>query len=404
MKLKWLLLVFLLFGALIQTTSLADNRNDLQLLQEDTDEDEDSETHTEDDDDETDTEDEDDGKDEDDEDDEDTEDEKDEKEDAYERELEITQEEFKFEIESELKFGESKDEIEISFKVEDEAEIEFEYKIEAGSTESELKYEIEFQKIIEYVDIGVVGNGYQKGEEVSEYDIEDVAWNPILYTTEVVDVTGANINVITAETSDGVLVLVMKIAESLLDLENGVTLSPNSLKIDVEIHNFPYNTTGSSLAIKSKLKSETEFKVEDDTTEEGTGFAFDESQVSIGLGFFSWAETAVADGNVISVVSSTLEATTEEEQDEDKLETEIEQKIFFSFNASDAKDIVWDPKVGVVSQGTQELIQSIEVKYDQLKNDGDSSALPGFSFWMVLLSISTIYVIVIRMRSYKVRK
>lgn len=373
MKIIKLFLILLLLGALIQTSSLVNARDDLTLLQE-TDDDED-ETET-DDDDETESEDE--------TDDEDDEEEKAEKESAYERELEITQEDYKFEIESELKFGENKDQIEIEFKIEDEAEIDFEYKTEVGSTESELSYEVEFQEIVEYVDIGVVGNGYQDGEEVSEYDIEDVDWNPISYTTEIVN--GANVNVIRAETSDGVFVLVMKIAEALLDLENGVTLTPNSLKIDVEIHNFPYNNTGSSLALKSKLKSETEFKVEGDSTEETTGFAFDESQVSIGLGFFSWAETALADGDVVSVVSSTLEATTEEEQDDDKLETEVEQKIFFSFNTTDAQDIVWDPKVGVISEGTVQQIAAIESKYAA----GDSSSAPGFGFWMILVSLGVV--------------
>ncbi|MHA2276412.1 MAG: hypothetical protein ACXAC2_11615, partial [Candidatus Kariarchaeaceae archaeon] len=258
----------------------------------------------------------------------DDEDEDEEIKNAYEREVQIEQRSDSFKIESEFKIGENKDQIQIEFDVEDEAEIEFEYKIEAGSVESELEFEVEFQEIIEYVDLGSVGDGYQDGEEVFEYDIEDVDWKPINYTTEVVD--GANINVIRAETNDSVFVLIMRVAESLLDLESGVTLAPNTLKIDIEIHNFPYTQTGSSLAIKSKLKSETEFKVEDDTIEEGSGFAFDESQVAIGFGFFSWAESALADGTEISVVSSALEATTEEEQDDDKLETEVEQKMFFS--------------------------------------------------------------------------
>ncbi len=379
MKIIKFFLILLLLGALMQTSSLVNARDDLGLLDDDeTDGDDHTDDHDEtDDDDHTDDHD----------DDEDSEDEKDEKDDAYKRELEITQEEDKFQIKSKLKLGENKDQIEIEFKVEDEAEIEFEYKIEADSVESELEYEVEFQEIIEYIDIGVVGNGYQDGEEVSEYDIEDVDWNPISYTTEIVN--GANVNVIRAETSDGVFVLVMKIAEALLDLENGVTLTPNSLKIDVEIHNFPYNNTGSSLALKSKLKSETEFKVDDDTTEETTGLAFDESQVTIGLGFFSWAETALADGNVVSVVSSTLEVTTEEEQDDDKLETEIEQKMFFSFNTTDAQDIVWDPKVGVISEGTVQEIAAIESKYAV----EESSSLPGFGFWMILVSLGIFQVL-----------
>ena len=66
--------------------------------------------------------------------------------------------------------------------------------------------------------------------------------------------------------------------------------------------------------------------------------------------------------------------------------------MYFSFITTNAAEIVWDPKVGVVSEGTQNLIAAIESKYGA----GSGSSLPGFGFWMILVSLGTLQVIRIK--------
>ena len=114
-------------------------------------------------------------------------------------------------------------------------------------------------------------------------------------------------------------------------------------------------------------------------------------------GFFSWAETAMADGSIVSVISSALES--DDDADEDLEEGKTSGRMYFSFNATSVQDIVWDPKVGVQSQGTQVQLDAIASKYVELRGvSSDDSSLPGFGFWMILVSLGAIQVLRIKKR------
>lgn len=297
-----------------------------------------------------------------------------EKEAAYERQVEMEKENKKFKIQSELKNGASKDKFEITFDVDssDKAEIEIKYKTESGSNETSLKYRVEMEQIVEYVDSGAA-DGYQVGEEVSTYTIGQKGWDNLVY-----DYTN-QVHTIVATTSDGVFKIVLKLSEVITPLDNA-TLTPNSLKIDIEMNNFPYTQSNSSLAIVTKIKSSAASKVEDDTEEETVGFGSDEKEVRLNTtaasGFFSWVEHAMADGKLIDVLSSPLSQATD---DEDLEESESSTKLVFSFNAVNATKIVWDPKIGVTSEATVALLESI------LNSDLPSGfQLPGFQFYYII--------------------
>lgn len=392
MKILRLFIILMLLGALIQTTAIPASDDQLRLLDEDEEDTEKTESEESDHEEDEDKTDKTDDHDEDEEDEEDSEDEKDEKDDAYERQLEIEQEDDKFKLQSELKVGESKDKIEVEFKVEDKAEIKLKYKSESDALEAKFKYRVAFEKVVEYWDVD--GTGFSNTSVVLS-EMKFKSWDIINYEVQVVN--GAELYVVTATTSDQVFSLVLRFAGSIINLD-GALVTPNSVKIDVEIHDFPYTEKNSSLAVSAKIKTESELKNEDDSTEEVAGFVQGESQIGIGAlseGFFSWAETATADSVVVDVIASSREDSSDEDDDLD--ENETSQKLYFSFIAKNATDIVWDPKVGVVSEGTQELIQAIEEKYGPAASDG-SATLPGFGIWMLVLSISTLYVLQFRKR------
>ncbi|MCH8908125.1 MAG: hypothetical protein IH840_13635, partial [Candidatus Heimdallarchaeota archaeon] len=304
--------------------------------------------------------------------------------DAYERELTISVEPDRVEIESQLKFGDNKDEFEIEFRAEsgEEPEIELEYSTETDKLEAEFEFEVEFEQIIEYVDNGT-SDGYQVGEEVFIYEIGETDWNDIVWTVTTID--GAEVNIFTATTSDGVFSIILRISGSITDLGNA-TLTPNSLKMDLKILDFPYTASDSKLAIKAKVETEAEIEQRDESTEETSGFGTDEAEIFIGnaaaQGFFSWAEYALADGSNVTVITSAL--TESDDPDEDLEEGKTSNTMYFSFNGTNLQDIVWDPKVGVQSQGTQLGLVAIDEKYSSLRDTSDGGGLPGFEFWLIL--------------------
>lgn len=383
-------MILILLGAVVQTSSIYslgdDNRIQINDEEDDesttTDNEDDESTSSGDDDESTKT-----GDNDDDDDEEDSEEEKDEKDDAQERVLTIEMETDSFKVESELKNGDTKDKIKLQFELEDEIEIELKYKSKSEDTETEFKYKVEFEEIIEYLETNGI-SGYQTNDtDLSRYEFD--AWHDLVYQEELID--GVTVLTITATTADNVFTMVMRLSAGLLDLGQAI-LTPNSLKIDIIIENFDYVQHNSSLALKTKIKTEIEVEIkEDDTTvEEALGLASDESQISLasalGNGFFSWAEIALADGTVIDVITSSLEEEDSDEKDEDDdvLGYKSNRKIYFSFEANNATKIFWDPKIGVVSVQANALIQSIEERY----GINATGPLSSFGLWLVLIAIS----------------
>lgn len=368
------MMLFSLFTTAYVGTVIADDSDET-----DTEDTEDSDK-TDDESDETDTE----TDDEDDEDDED-EAEQDEIESAYEREIEIEVEEKKVKLQSQLKFGDTKDKIEMEFKIEEEAEIKFKYYTESADVETKLKFRVEFERLYEYIDTGDAG--YQNESVITDYRFEEGGWNAIGY-----ELVNNSLHVISAVTTDGVFTLVLMITDSLVQLNNNSTLTPNAMKIDVYINDFDYNSTESSLALVSKVKTESKSEVKEDTEDEGNGHSSDETEFrmnsSEASGFFSWIKTADADGSVIDVLSSPIV----ENDDDDVLEEgETSSRIIFSFITVNAQKIVWDPKLGVTSDLVNDAVAAIQDRYD-------SSSLPFSNMWVLFVSLVSGVALVARKR------
>ncbi len=328
---------------------------------------------------------------------------------AYEREVQVENEDNKFKISSELKNGTKKDKFEITFDVEsdDSAEIKLKFKSEVNDTESELKYKVKFDKIVEFIDQGVPG--IDNETILSTYDIGKAGWAPIVVTND--NTTG--LIKINATTLDGIFSLIMRISNSFVK-DNNVTLSPTSLKIDVLINNYQYNSTSSKLAIKTHVKTTSKIEIDKESEDEKEGIASNETELGVKMGnstaFFSWSEFAIADGNTTAVIASTLADSSDEEG-------ETSSRIFYTFNATDVQSIMWDPKVGVVSQASKENLpvnnpvdtttptDTNTTSNDTLSSDttvntedlpteslGDLP-VPGFEIWVFIsiLSVAIIY-------------
>jgi hypothetical protein len=257
-----------------------------------------------------------------------------------EREVEVRVEANRVEIESTIEkegiAGETENSFEIEFEVNGEVEIKLEYEeefeyednVEIGR-EMKLEFEVEFESIIEFVDNN--GDGlYNEGESVSVYELEDREFTPISYTTEIVD--DVTVHKITTQTVDGVFRVTLHIAGE-FTIIGGEAVRPTEVKIDIEIHNFPYTHENSKLALECKIES-----VMETEEEKEVGDVEEEIKVTYGnyQGFFSWKNTSTVDGVERPVLSTELMDDPEEGK----------RKLYLIYERGTA--IVHDPKIGIL--------------------------------------------------------
>ncbi len=320
------LLVGIAFAAILPTTGFSG-----MIAAEDDDTDDLSEAETS----ETEHEDEEDEEKDEDSDDDEVEDEIEEK---NERDVEIEVEDYSVQIKTRLKSGENKDEIKVKFTVDDNPKFKLEYESEAGDTETELEFTIKFKSITEYIDVD--SNGvYNKSidEKLQTLNFEDMNFLLIEYSTS--SVSNTTVHLFKSSTDDGLFTLQFYVAGEFTPV-NGSLVAPTEVKIDIGIHDFPYMNESSLLALYTKLESEAEYEYDADTEDETEGLASDEEEVEVEMsgfvGFFSWSEVVVVDGQSLNVLSSPVE--------NDDLDSN-EQKIYLNY--PHGSEIIHDPKVGV---------------------------------------------------------
>ncbi|KKM18626.1 hypothetical protein LCGC14_1663790 [marine sediment metagenome] len=242
-------------------------------------------------------------------------------------------------IESHLRNGENIDEIQIKIKLESEGlsiEVSYEEEYDSGS-ESELEFDVEFHEIIEYLDSN--DNGVYDSEVDSELQtIPFDEFYPIDYSSSKIS-GDSDLHYFRVETKDGIFKAHIYFLEE-FSIVNNSLITPNQIKINFEITNFPYLNGNSQLALYAKLESELEFEEEDDTEDEENGFAENEqgliTTINQYTGIFTWQENATIDGISKKVLVSSIET---DDHDED------EQKIFFNY--LHGEHIFHDPKVGI---------------------------------------------------------
>ena len=267
-------------------------------------------------------------------------DDEDDDEQEIEREVEVRVEANRVEIESTIEkegiADETENSFEIEFEVNGEVEIKLEYEeefeyednVEIGR-ELKLEFEVEFESIIEFVDDD--GDGlYDEGEGVFVYELEDRGFTPISYTTEIVN--NVTVHKITTQTTDGVFRITLYAVGEFATI-GGEAVRPTEVKIDIEIHNFPYEHENSKLALECKIESvmETEEEREVGDVEEEIKITYGNYQ-----GFFSWKNTAMVDGVEKPVLSTELMDDPEEG----------ERKLYLIYERGTS--IVHDPKIGVL--------------------------------------------------------
>ena len=294
-----------------------------------------------------------------------------------------------FKIESEAKSGNTKDKIEVKFETNGKLEFDLKYYTKVDDNKTKLRFRFKIDKLIEYIENGTEP-GYQPGEEVNVVSLKEIGWKPLAYTTD------NTTEIVTAETVDGMFKLVVKYSPSLVQDRN-FTLTPNALKIDIYVNNFPYTNNGSMLAIETKLKTVAKMEIKNQSFEEENGFSKDEKEVALQAGdfqgYFSWAEYAMADGKTVAVIPSKFIDASGEENDLDVGETA--SKMFFAFNATAPKSVYWDPKLGVVS------VSAIEALSQILQGVNSNPSFTPISTWVMVVALLSVGLISRKLRKRK---
>ncbi len=271
-----------------------------------------------------------------------------------EREIEIEPETDRVQIESsyESETGETEqeDEFELDFSVQMDPRIELktESKTETAENESETEaaYKVRFESLIEFVDEN--GNGvYDEGESVQTYDLSDVSYTPVNYRTQDSD----TVHVIESTSTDGVFTTRLYTVGAFTDIE-GEQVHPTEAKIDLEIHDFSFESTDSKLALKTKLSTETESDLEQ--TQRGDEAMLRDRNSDT---FFSWKEQATIDGESAPVESTKLADNSDDDDDD-------EQYLYLVYDQGGS--IIHDPKIGIDATTGTGIITALSSILSQL--------------------------------------
>ncbi|KKL78915.1 hypothetical protein LCGC14_2020080, partial [marine sediment metagenome] len=170
------------------------------------------------------------------------------------RNIEIDISDNEIQIESHLRSGDNIDSIQLKIQYESEGlSIQVSYQKEYNSeSETELEFGVKFPEIIEYID--------NDDDGVYNSDIDSTIQILLLDQFYLVNyslskISGdSDLHYFRIETKDGVFKAHIYFIEEFAIVNNSL-ITPNQIKINIEIVNFPYLNGNSRLALYAKLES-----------------------------------------------------------------------------------------------------------------------------------------------------
>lgn len=268
-------------------------------------------------------------------------------------------------IQSELKAGNQKNSFQFELQAKDRVEFSFHYKSEVNSSKTQVEMKFEFRRLVEFVDnttnpTNLVNAFDSQDTVVQQIDFQSLTWH-MYYSRS--SVNNQNVySIVVNATKGAMLVEFSFFVSSGFVNQSNYMLTPNAVKFNLEIKNFPFRQSNSQLAAEVKIKNDVQNRqIENETEDSKNGYSGPQQQLafnnnSVGA-FFSWAKSYSADGvNKTIIVSPVTTDTTGEG---------TQAKMYFNF--AQAKDIFWDPEVGVT-----------------LASIMGTSSTPGFEFLAIL--------------------
>ncbi len=225
--------------------------------------------------------------------------------------------------------------------------IEMQYRDQAGSEEANVQMTVTFREMLEYEDNDGDGHLGPGDGIVSNYDLEKAQWEALEHIDDTTD-EGKKVHTITARTKDGVFTMVSRTTETQAQTQSG-ELSPNLMKIDLIVEDFPWTRTTTRLALQATVETQgTITHITDPAQRQymGENEAGIESNDDGDTGFYTWVRTAHSDdvaNEVKTQVAGDGEGTT------------------LTFNYVQGDYIAHDPKLGVpfIDEGIFEVMDRL---------------------------------------------
>ena len=228
----------------------------------------------------------------------------------------------------------------------DSGELQIKMLYANSSSNTQSTYKVKFRSIHEYIN-----DEFNTTNTVSS--LYFTKYNPIVCVKQVFNTNTTMFNC-TVSTSDNIFSVQMFFSSTILNTHS-FSMKPTSAKFTVFITNYPYKAPKSQLALVAVVVSNKQTREDSRSSENLSGFVpVPEKQVAFGRSvFFSWSLNATADGLEVPVNNQPLVSDPTDEPNA--------QKLVFTFGTStQAKNIVWDPKLGANANVTYSSASSVK--------------------------------------------
>jgi len=204
------------------------------------------------------------------------------------------------------------------------------------------------EQLIEYVDGNLNGCYDSFDVVVSTVEFSNVTFSNITYTN-ITTSEGNTVTIIETHTLDDLFTIIVYVTDTNTSYLN-TTITPQEIKFDFKIHQYPYVNQSSQLALRTCVDTPFSVNAQENVYAEQQRLAAQESRLNISsatnFGFFSWVTDAIVDSIKtpvnVSVVSQTQQTFSSGNQS-----SFTQAEVFFSYARGES--IVHDSKIGVVS-------------------------------------------------------
>lgn len=213
--------------------------------------------------------------------------------------------------------------------------VTFQYQVQNGSNQTQLQLQFNVNAIHEYNSSSSTDSYNNQTVQKYPEEFQTIQWGP--WVNESIYDNGVYVYIYSSTSLDGILTVRVRATSQPVESTTGI-LSPNDVKMDFEIHDFPFVGTQTRLAMETNVQSQSRSQNDWNNADDNNQLLFD-SAANLPLGAFSWVPVA---GNFseIQVVASSNSAPGYQNQ----------FQIFFSFLTPPAQihsAIVWDPTLGL---------------------------------------------------------
>jgi len=215
----------------------------------------------------------------------------------------------------------------------------FQYHAQGAKNQSQIQFHLEVTSLVEF-----------NGTDIYEGDAKtirsqwpagkSVQWHYWVNETKIVD--NVPIYSYSSTTLDGIFTVRLHTSAAHLNLPDSPALSPNNIKLDLEVHNYPYMASSSRLALLTKVTGQSQSVNSGQGAVNDNNLLFGAISSDLPFGSFSWINQALP---IPSNKSFAVVAYSPDESASNSVD------LYFTFctppSGPRPTSIIWDPRIGL---------------------------------------------------------